>query len=161
MNFNATILGQAIAFFLFVFFCMKYVWKPIINVIEKRQKEITKNFLIAEKIKNESELIKINAKKQIEIAKQKAQKIINEADKQRIKIIEKAELEAKIKQKKIISQANIEIEIQRKNVREELHKEIAKLAILGAEKIIKNSINVVESQQIIDNFLNEISKKNK
>ncbi|MCE1704399.1 F0F1 ATP synthase subunit B, partial [Enterobacter hormaechei] len=26
MNINATILGQAIAFVLFVLFCMKYVW---------------------------------------------------------------------------------------------------------------------------------------
>ncbi|MGV8577216.1 F0F1 ATP synthase subunit B, partial [Pseudomonas aeruginosa] len=29
MNLNATILGQAIAFVLFVWFCMKYVWPPI------------------------------------------------------------------------------------------------------------------------------------
>ncbi|ETJ20958.1 F0F1 ATP synthase subunit B, partial [Escherichia coli] len=29
MNLNATILGQAIAFVLFVLFCMKYVWPPL------------------------------------------------------------------------------------------------------------------------------------
>ncbi|WMY96150.1 MAG: F0F1 ATP synthase subunit B [Arsenophonus sp.] len=159
MNFNATILGQAIAFFLFVFFCMKYVWKPIINAIEKRQKEITENLVIAEKAKNESELIKIDAKKQIQIAKQKAKKIIDEANKQRIQIIEKAKLEAKIKQKKIISEANMEIDIHQKHIREVLHKEIAKLAILGAEKIIEHSIDRITGNQIIDNFLNEISKK--
>ncbi|WMY95841.1 MAG: F0F1 ATP synthase subunit B [Arsenophonus sp.] len=159
MNFNATILGQAIAFFLFVFFCMKYVWKPIINVIEKRQKEITENLIIAEKAKNASELIKMDAKKQIQIAKNKAQKIINEADKERIQIIEKAKLEAKIEQKKIIAQANIEIDIHQKHVREELHQEIAKLAILGAEKIIENSIDIITGNQIIDNFLHEINKK--
>jgi ATP synthase F0 subunit b len=37
---NATILGQAIAFVLFVWFCMKYVWPPLMAAIEKRQKEI-------------------------------------------------------------------------------------------------------------------------
>ncbi|CCJ90593.1 ATP synthase B chain [Cronobacter turicensis 564] len=31
MNLNATILGQAIAFVLFVLFCMKYVWPPIMG----------------------------------------------------------------------------------------------------------------------------------
>ncbi|WMY95001.1 MAG: F0F1 ATP synthase subunit B [Arsenophonus sp.] len=160
MNFNATILGQAIAFFLFVFFCMKYVWKPIINVIEERQKKITENLIFAEKIKNESKLIKIDAKKQLKIAKETAQKILNDADKKRIQIIEKAKLEAKIEQKKIIFQTNIEIEVHRKHVCEKLHKEIAKLAILGAEKIIENSINITISNQIIDNILNEISKKN-
>ncbi|MGL5708565.1 MAG: F0F1 ATP synthase subunit B, partial [Aeromonas sp.] len=29
MNINATLLGQAIAFFFFVVFCMKYVWPPL------------------------------------------------------------------------------------------------------------------------------------
>ncbi|WP_348666353.1 F0F1 ATP synthase subunit B [Arsenophonus symbiont of Ornithomya chloropus] len=159
MNFNATILGQAIAFFLFVFFCMKYVWKPIINVIEKRQKEIRENLISAEQTKNESKLIKIDAKKELRIAKQKAEKIINEADKKRIQIIEKAKLEAKIEQKKIISQANIEIEIHRKHICKELHKEIANLAILGAEKIIEHSVNTKISNQIVNNLLDEIKKK--
>ena len=39
MNMNATILGQAIAFVIFVWFCMKYVWPPLMAAIEKRQKE--------------------------------------------------------------------------------------------------------------------------
>lgn len=37
---NATLLGQAIAFFLFVVFCMKYVWPPIMEAIEERQKKL-------------------------------------------------------------------------------------------------------------------------
>ena len=40
MNMNATLLGQAIAFSLFVWFCMKYVWPPIMQAIEERQKKI-------------------------------------------------------------------------------------------------------------------------
>lgn len=41
MNMNATILGRAIAFVIFVWFCMKYVWPPLMAAIEKRQKEIS------------------------------------------------------------------------------------------------------------------------
>ena len=33
MNLNLTILGQSISFFIFVWFCMKYVWPPIIDGI--------------------------------------------------------------------------------------------------------------------------------
>ncbi|MFA8256102.1 F0F1 ATP synthase subunit B family protein, partial [Salmonella enterica] len=40
MILNATILGQAIAFIIFVWFCMKYVWTPLMAAIEKPQKEI-------------------------------------------------------------------------------------------------------------------------
>ncbi|KZH94882.1 hypothetical protein AWG50_18895 [Escherichia coli] len=49
MNLNATILGQAIAFVLFVLFCMKYVWPPLMAAIEKRQKEIADGLASAER----------------------------------------------------------------------------------------------------------------
>ncbi len=51
MNLNATILGQAIAFVLFVIFCMKYVWPPIMAAIEKRQQEIADGLSSAERAK--------------------------------------------------------------------------------------------------------------
>ena len=51
MNLNATILGQAIAFVLFVLFCMKYVWPPLMAAIEKRQKEIADGLSSAERAK--------------------------------------------------------------------------------------------------------------
>lgn len=56
MNLNATILGQAIAFVLFVWFCMKYVWPPIMAAIEKRQKEIADGLASAERAKKRSGL---------------------------------------------------------------------------------------------------------
>ncbi|MEP6222211.1 MAG: F0F1 ATP synthase subunit B, partial [Marinobacter sp.] len=40
MNINLTMIGQAIAFFIFVVFCMKYVWPPIMAALQERQKKI-------------------------------------------------------------------------------------------------------------------------
>lgn len=39
MNINATLIGELIAFLVFVLFCMKYVWPPIIGAIEARQQK--------------------------------------------------------------------------------------------------------------------------
>ena len=36
MNINYTLFGQAIAFAIFVWFCMKFVWPPLINAISER-----------------------------------------------------------------------------------------------------------------------------
>lgn len=82
MNLNATILGQAISFFLFVFFCMKYIWPPIIFAINSRQKEISNSLLhvkikkqeldsYREKINNEINIIKLNMKEIINQTNQK------------------------------------------------------------------------------------------
>jgi F-type H+-transporting ATPase subunit b len=40
MNINATIIGQMIAFAIFIAFCMKYVWPPIMQALEERKKKI-------------------------------------------------------------------------------------------------------------------------
>ncbi len=49
VNLNATTLGRAIAFILFVWFCMKYVWSALMAAIEKRQKEIVDGLASAER----------------------------------------------------------------------------------------------------------------
>ena len=49
MNINATLLGQTIAFLIFVWFCMKYVWPPLMRAIEERQKKIADGLASAER----------------------------------------------------------------------------------------------------------------
>lgn len=65
MNINATLLGQAVAFFIFVVFCMKYVWPPLMAAIEARQKEIADGLSSAERAKKDLELAKANATDQL------------------------------------------------------------------------------------------------
>ena len=49
MNINLTLIGQAISFAIFVWFCMKYVWPPITSALEKRKKTIADGLAAAEK----------------------------------------------------------------------------------------------------------------
>ena len=65
MNLNATILGRAIAFILFVWFCMKYVWPPLMAAIEKRQKEIADGLASAERAHKDLDLAKASATDQL------------------------------------------------------------------------------------------------
>ena len=90
MEINATFVGQAVAFLIFAVLCMKFVWPPLINALEKRQKEIADGLTAAEKAKKSLELANENAKDTIRSAKVEAQKIIDEANKTRSQIIDKA-----------------------------------------------------------------------
>ena len=40
MNINLTLIGQMLSFAVFVWFCMKYVWPPLIQVLEMRKAKI-------------------------------------------------------------------------------------------------------------------------
>ena len=154
MNLNATILGQAIAFVLFVLFCMKYVWPPIMAAIEKRQKEIADGLSSAERAKKDLDLAKADAGEQL--AKAKAQAIIESANKQRTQMIEEAKAEAEQERSKIVAQAQSELEAERKRAREELRKQVAMLAIAGAEKIIERSVDEAANSDIVDKLVAEL-----
>lgn len=155
MNLNATILGQAIAFVLFVWFCMKYVWPPIMAAIEKRQKEIADGLASAERAKD-LDLAQANATDQLKTAKAEAQVIIEQANKRKAQIMDEAKAEAEQERNKIVAQAQAEIEAERKRAREELRKQVAMLAIAGAEKIIERSVDEAANSDIVDKLVAEL-----
>lgn len=136
MEINATFLGQAVAFLIFAVVCMKYIWPPLMNAIEKRQKEIADGLSNAEKAKKALELATSGAKDTIKDARAEAQKIIDEANKQRADIIDKAQQEALGEKQKIIAQGRAEIEAERNKALEDLRTQISELAVEGAAKIL-------------------------
>ena len=156
MNLNATILGQAIAFILFVWFCMKYVWPPIMDAIEKRQKEIADGLSSAERAKKDLDLAQANATDQLKKAKADAQVIIEQANKRKAQIIDEAKVEAEQERNKIVAQAQAEIDAERKRAREELRKQVATLAIAGAEKIIERSVDEAANSDIVNKLVAEL-----
>ena len=56
MNINATLFGELIAFIFFVWFCMKFVWPPIMGAIEERQKKIADGLAASERGEKDLEL---------------------------------------------------------------------------------------------------------
>ena len=91
MNINATLIGQLVAFVVFVAFCMKYVWPPLMEAIEKRQKEIADGLANAERGQKELELAQGKATEQLRDAKTQAAEIIEQAKKRASQIVDEEE----------------------------------------------------------------------
>ncbi|WP_354622887.1 F0F1 ATP synthase subunit B [Psychromonas sp. MME2] len=153
MNINATLLGQAIAFAFFVWFCMKFVWPPLIAAIEARQKLISDGLTQAERAAKNLELAKVKASESLKEAKSQAVVIIEQANKRRTQIVEEAKAEGEIERQKIITQGQAEVEAERNRAREELRQQVSTLAIAGAEKIIKRTIDKEANSDIIDKLV--------
>ncbi|GLS90381.1 ATP synthase subunit b [Psychromonas marina] len=156
MNINATLIGQAIAFAVFVWFCMKYVWPPLLDAIEARQKKIADGLTQAERAGKNLELAQAKATEQLKEAKVQAAEIIDQANKRRTQIVEEAKNEGEVERDKIIAQGEAEVEAERNRAREELRQQVATLAIAGAEKIIKRSIDKEANSDIIDKLVAEL-----
>ena len=156
MNIGATLVGQTIAFILFVWFCMKYVWPPLIASIEKRQQVIADGLAKAEKAERDLELAQKKAAEFIQEAKMKANEIIEQANSRKTQLIDEAKQEAESERQKIIAQGQAEVETARNKAREELRVHVASLAMLGAEKILNRSVDKAAQNDIVNDLIAEI-----
>lgn len=156
MNLNATLIGQLIAFAIFVAFCMKFVWPPIIKAIEERQRAIANALASAEAARKEQADTRVLVEQEITEAKIQAQQIIDLANKRRNEILEEVKVEAEATRTKIIEQGYAEIEAERKRVQEELRVKVASLAIAGAEKIVGRTVDEAANNDIIDKLVAEL-----
>ena len=141
MNINLTLIGQSITFALFVWFCMKYIWPPVIGALEARRKEIADGLAAAERGQHEQELAEKRAAEHIKDAKGQASEIITQAQKRASEIVEEAKGDAKTEADRIVTGANAEIEQEVNRAREHLRQEVVVLAIAGAEKVLKSEVD--------------------
>ncbi|HYS58004.1 MAG TPA: F0F1 ATP synthase subunit B, partial [Burkholderiales bacterium] len=55
MNLNFTLIAQALAFALFIWFTVKFIWPPLMRAIEQRQKQIADGLAAGERGRRELE----------------------------------------------------------------------------------------------------------
>jgi len=156
MNINATLIGELIAFVVFVIFCMKFVWPPITAAIEARQATIADGLAASDRAAKDLELAQDKAVAQLKEAKAQAASIIDAAKKHEAKIVEETAGKAQAEKEKIIASAHTEIETERNRAKEELRKEVAILAIAGAERILERSIDAAAHSDILDKLVAEL-----
>jgi F-type H+-transporting ATPase subunit b len=141
MNFNATLIGQSITFIFFVWFCMKFVWPPIMSALETRKKQIADGLAAADRGKHELELAAKKAGDNMRDAKAQAAEVIAQAEKRAAQIIEEAKTAAKEEGDRQLAAAQANIEQEANRARESLREQVAALAVAGAEKILRREVN--------------------
>lgn len=156
MNINATLIGQSIAFFIFVWFVMKFVWPPLIAALDERKKTIADGLAAAEKGKHEQELAEKAAEKHIKEAKDQAAEILAQAQKRATEIVEEAKDGAREEAEGIKKAANAEIDQEVNRAKEHLRQQVASITIAGAEKVLKREIDEKAHSDIVDDLIAQI-----
>ena len=156
MDINVTLFGEMITFGILVWVMMKYIWPPLIKLIEERQKQIADGLEAARRGQNDLKISQERAKKEIREAKNKASIILDKANKQAISCIEEGKEKSIEKYNKILDQANQDIEIETNKAKEILQKQTADLVIASTEKILRQKIDVKTQEKLIDELIAKI-----
>lgn len=156
MNFNATLIGQSITFLVFVWFCMKYVWPPLMAALEERKAKIADGLAAAERGKKDLELAQSKVSDDLKDAKRQAQDIITQAQKRANEIVDEAKDSAREEAERIKHAASSDIEQQINSARESLRKEVSIIAITGAEKILNREVDAAAHSQVLEDLMAQI-----
>lgn len=156
MNINVTLLGQMITFFLFVWFTKQFVWPPVIKALKDRQAKIADGLAAAEKGHQELAAAQEQGSLVLKEAKQRANNVVVEAQKQADSIIDAARQQAHEEGHRIIKQAQAEIEHMVVQAKEALRQQVASIALVGAEKILGQSIDAKGHSAMLEKFAEDI-----
>lgn len=156
MNINATLIGQSITFAVFVWFCMRYIWPPIVNALEARRKQIADGLAAAERGRHEQELAAKRAAETLHEAKVKAAEIIGQAEKRAAQIIDEAKAAAKAEGERLLAAARAEIEQEAHCAREQLRAQVAALVVAGAEKVLRREVDAKAHAELLEAIAKEI-----
>ncbi|CAE6693139.1 F0F1 ATP synthase subunit B [Candidatus Nitrotoga fabula] len=156
MNINATLIAQTIMFALFVWFCMKYVWPPIMAALDARNKRIADGLAAAERGKNELALASKRSAEMLREAKEKVSEIIAQGDKRASEIVEEAKEQARVEGERIVAAAKAEIEQEVFRAREQLRTQVTSVALAGAGKILGREIDAKAHNDLLDKLVAEI-----
>lgn len=156
MNINATLIGRTIVFVVFVWFCMKYVWPPIMHALHERKTRIADGLAAAERGHHEQELAEKHAKDVIKKAKDEAGEIIAHAQKRATEIVEGSKDDARVEGERLLSAARAEIEQEANRLREDLRKSVAHLALAGASQILGREVDMARHNELLEKLAAEL-----
>nr|WP_267135181.1 F0F1 ATP synthase subunit B [Halomonas dongshanensis] len=151
-----TLIGQTIAFAIFVWFCIKYVWPPISNALHERQKKIADGLDAASRATRDLELAQEQASQTLRESKEQASQILEQANRRAAQIVEEARVEARAEGERLIAGARAEIEQEVHRAKDELRAQVSHLAIVGAERVLEASVDEKTHRELLDKLAAEL-----
>ena len=156
MDINLTLIGQTIAMIVFVWFCMKFIWPPIVGAIEARQAEIEKGLAAANESQEQLERAHAEAEEIVADARRQATGILDQAHARANEIVAEGKADGTKERERQLSAAKAEIEQEANRAREELRGQVSAIAMAGAEKILNREVDAAAHEDILGNLAREI-----
>ncbi|HLQ01842.1 MAG TPA: F0F1 ATP synthase subunit B [Burkholderiales bacterium] len=156
MNFNLTLIAQALSFALFIWFTVKFIWPYLMRKIEERQKQIADGLAAGERGRQQLEAAGKRAHEELAKARERVGEIIGSAEKRDAQMLDEAKAAAKAEADRILVAAKADIDQQIARAKEMLREQVASLAVAGAEKILRREVNAQTHAELLSQLKREI-----
>jgi len=156
VDINATLIGQTIAMIVFVWFCMKFIWPPLLTAIEERQQKIADGLAAADKGQERLEEATAQADEIVSDARKQATGILDQAHSRANEIVADGKADGVQERERQLGAAKAEIEQEANRAREELRGQVSAIAVASAEKILQREIDDKQHEDILSKLASEL-----
>ena len=156
MDINLTLIGQTIAMIVFVWFCMKFIWPPLLKAIEDRQAQIADGLAAAEQGQQSLDRAKAEADEIIEHARKQATGILDQAHARANELVAEGKADGVKERERQLEAAKLEIEQESNRAREELRGQVSAIAVASAEKILQREIDKKRHEDILGKLAEQL-----
>ena len=159
MDFNLTLIGQTVAMIVFVWFCMHFIWPPVMKAIEQRRKEIADGIAAGEKGQKELADAQKGSEAILADARQKATQVADMAHKRSNDMVAEAKDHAAAEGERIVAAARTELATSQTKARDALRREVAALAVAGATRVLGREVDAKAHAALLDDLAAELEKQ--
>lgn len=156
MNVTATLFGQMGTFLVLVWFVMKFLWNPVMEALEERRKRIADGLAAAEKGHEEQALAEQRAEEVLRDAREQANDIIAQAQRRGEEIVEESKANARAEGERMLAASRAEVEQESIRAREELRGEVGRIALAGAERLLRREVDRDRHADLLNQLAREL-----
>ena len=131
---------QIINFAIVLYLLKRFLYKPVLGILEKRRKEVEQSVVVAEKIKKERTELEEKIERELAKAKKEAHDIVSSADDAAAKMTATKTAEARLQAEKIVEDAKAAMEQEKASILDEVRDDVVKLVVGGTEKLLGKSV---------------------
>ena len=152
---NLTLLIQDLAFIVLMVLLVRYLYRPISQVLEARTKRIAEGLRAAEEAKKDRQAAEAEYQERLAEARREGQALLDRIAKQAEELRKELEAKARDQAEGLIARARAEIQQEREKAVQDLRSQVADLAVMAAGRIIGESLDAKKHRELIERTIEE------
>jgi len=149
------LLWQCLAFLILLFLLRRFAYGPVVRTLDDRANRIRESMEQAEQIKADNAAAAQRASQIIAEAQSQTRDMLSQAQQMSQRTIAAAQSEAREQREKLLADAHKQIEVDTQRAKDELRREVARLAIMAASKVVGKSLDTPDHYRLVDEALAE------
>ena len=150
------LLGHLLAFLLLFWILKRFLWGPVLDIVEKRRESIDYAYAEVEKKESEVEERRRELEERLDGIEEERRQVLEKAAREGRALADEIRANAAAQRERILAKAQADIEMEREKLKVDMGNYASDLAIDVAEKLMRKQLDREEQRRLIKSLTAEL-----